>query len=354
MTTMRTLRFAALLCGILFSPAWGARPITPPAPEFPPNHAWLNGAELSLGQLRKRRVVLVAFINTMSMNSVRTFPILNAWWQRYNLSGLMIIGVHTPDFDFDSDPLTVRASLKRYGVRFPVVLDNDGLIWKQYANEGWPAFYLVDQKGQIVFDRVGEGGYREFEKEIREALNRFNRYWAPETLALVDDMPSKDCYSATRPIYLGARRGASLNWNATPERGRDLIGARDGETGYKGKWVLERDAIRLNMDNPALNAFSRIIYRGAAGYALLGKTGKPARIFVKQDDFWLHAGNAGPDVEWDDQDRSFVRVRESRVYSLVRNAEDDMHELTILPEQEDSRAFGFEFSNFCQAPPGRG
>lgn len=330
------------------------RPITPPAPELPANHAWLNAAEFNLAKLRNRRVVLVAFINTASMNSVRTLPILNTWWERYNLSGLMVIGVHTPDFDFDSDPLTVKAALKRFSVRFPVVLDNDGKVWKAFANEGWPGFYLVDHKGLIVFDRVGEGGYREFEREIREALNRFNRYWAPEKLALVEDLKRKDCREATRPVYLGARRGASVNWNQTPERGRDLIGARDGETGFKGKWTTERDSLRLGMDNPALNAFSRVIYRGAAGYAIFGKTGRAGRIFLKQDDFWLHAGNAGPDVEWDDQDRSFVRVKQTRVFSVTRNKDDDIHELTVLPESEDSRAFGFEFSDFCQAPPSRG
>lgn len=328
-------------------PAWSLRPITPPAPEFPPNHAWLNGAELSMGKLRKRRVVLVAFINTMSMNSVRTIPVLNSWWQRYQLSGLMVIGVHTPDFDFDGDPLAIRTALKRLGVQFPVVLDNDAVIWKKYANEGWPAMYLVNHKGEIVFDRLGEGGYREFELELRDALNRFNRYWAPETLPLVDNLPNKDCYEATPAVYLGSRRGRSINWNATPERGRDLIGARDGETGYKGKWSKERDAIRLNVDNPALNAFTRVIYRGAAGYALVGKA-KPGRFFLKQDDIWLHAGNAGPDVEWDDRDRSFVRAGSPRLYSVTRNTDTEYHELTVFPEEPDGRVYGYEFSNFCQ------
>ncbi|MBI4348267.1 MAG: redoxin domain-containing protein, partial [Elusimicrobia bacterium] len=204
---MRLRLLPLFLAAALAAPAGAARPITPPAPDFPPNRAWLNGAELNLAKLRKRRVVLVAFINTMSMNSVRTFPILNLWWKRYNLSGLMIIGVHTPDFDFDDDPNTVKASLKRFGIQFPVVLDNDGAVWKAFQNEGWPGFYLVDHKGLIVFDRVGEGGYREFEAEIREALNRFNRYWAPETLPLVDDLQSRDCRDATRPVYLGSRRG---------------------------------------------------------------------------------------------------------------------------------------------------
>lgn len=331
-------------------PAWSLRPITPPAPEFPPNHAWINGAELSLAKLKKRRVVLVAFINTMSMNSVRTLPVLNAWWQRYNLAGLMVVGVHTPDFDFDADPLAVKAALKRLGVQFPVVLDNDGLIWKKYANDGWPAFYLVDHKGDIVYDRLGESGYREFEAEIRGALNRFNRYWAPESLPLVDNLPTKDCYDATPPVYLGRRRGRSIDWNKTPERGRDLIGSRDGETGYKGKWSQDRDAIRLNADNPALNAFTRVIYHGASGYALLGRL-KPGKVYLKQDDFFLHAGNAGPDVEWDDRDRSFVRVHTPRLFSVTRNADNEYHELTVFPEQEDGAVYGYEFSNFCQVAP---
>ena len=155
---MKRLAVLALVFLSLAPHARAIRPITPPAPELPPNQAWLNGAELNLTRLRGRRVVLLAFINTASMNSVRTLPILNTWWERYNLSGLMVIGVHTPDFDFDSDPLTVKAALKRFGIRFPVVLDNDGQVWKAFANEGWPGFYLVDHKGRIVFDRSRPDG----------------------------------------------------------------------------------------------------------------------------------------------------------------------------------------------------
>ncbi|MBI4425018.1 MAG: redoxin domain-containing protein [Elusimicrobia bacterium] len=348
-----TLAALPLLCA-LAAPAAAIRPITPPAPELPANHAWLNGEELTLARLRKRRVVLITFINSMSLNSVRTYKVLGAWWQRYNLAGLMIIGVHTPDFDFDSDPLRVKAAIKRYGVQFPVVLDNERLIWRAYGSEGWPTMVLIDHKGQIVFDRQGEGGYREFETEIRDALGRFNRYWAPESLPLVDDPPAKDCRSASPSTYLGSRRGRSIDLTLNPERGRDILASREGETGYKGKWTLERDAARLAMDNPLQHAYVRVLYRGAEGFALLGKSGKPTRMFVKQDDFWLHAGNAGPDVQWDETDRSFVLVSDARLYAVTKNATDAMHELALFPEHEDARAMGFEFSDFCQAPPPRG
>ena len=332
-------------------PARAARSVTPAAPEFPANQAWLNGADLSLARLYKRRVVLVTFINVASMNSVRTFPVLNTWWQRYSLSGLLIIGVHTPDFDFDADPGAVKAALKRYGVVFPVVLDNEAKIWKSYANEGWPTMYLIDHKGRIVYDRLGEGGYRAFETEIRDALAAFNGYSAPTNLPLVEDLRKKECFVATPPAYFGTRRGRSINLNSTPEVGRDLIEARDGETAVKGKWTLERDAARLKQDNPAQNAFARVIFRGAQGWMLASQSGKPAKAYVKIDDYWLHAGNAGADVEWDDHDRSYVRLGPTRMFDIVKSPTDEMHELDVFPESEESRILSFEFADFCQSPP---
>ena len=172
-------------------------------------------------------------------------------------------------------------------------------------------------------------------------------------MPLVEDVPSKECYAATPSAYLGARRGRSVNLNSVPETGRDLIEARDAETSYKGKWTLERDAVRMAQDNPAQNAFVRVIFRGSEGWLLAGRSGKPAKIYLKVDDAWLHAGNAGQDVEWDDHDRSFVRAGEIRMFDIVRSPTDEMHELNVYPESEDSRIYAFEFADFCQAPKKR-
>ncbi|UPT74705.1 MAG: hypothetical protein M0D55_02985 [Elusimicrobiota bacterium] len=120
--------------------------------------------------MRERKVVVVAFINPTSINSVRVLPALHAWFDRYAMSQLMVVGVLTPDLNVHREAVWVRNLLKRYGVDYPIFLDGDRRLWKAYANEGWPALYLVDRRGRIVFDRLGEGGYEEFESEIRLAL----------------------------------------------------------------------------------------------------------------------------------------------------------------------------------------
>lgn len=342
----------ALASTLATTAAFAVRPLTPRAPEFPKGLAWLNSEELDLKRLERRRVTVVSFINASSLNSLRALPALEAWWKRYSLDGLMVIGVHTPDFEADRNPAYVRAALKRRGIRFPVVLDNDRAIWKSYANEGWPAHYLIDHKGRVIHDRLGEGGYREFETELREALRRFNGYVPPEGLEPLADPQAEGCGQATPVTYLGQLRGKAVNLDGIREKQRFLSGSRDGEVTYRGKWSLEPEALRLARNNPGLTDSIRLIYRGAEAAALLDAPGRGAKaqIFVKQDDLWLHGKNAGKDVRWDLRDRSYVLVTEPRLYQLTVNPTDAVHELQLYPGEAGISFHAFDFSNLCQAP----
>ena len=340
-----------LAAAVLLSaaPALAVRPLTPPAPEFPEGDAWYNSQELTMKRLLKRRVVVVSFLNFTSLNSIRTFGALRTWWDRYSQEGLMIVGVHTPDYESDKDIAGVRAAIKRFGLRFPIVVDNDRRIWDAYANAGWPSHYLVDSRGLLIFDRMGEGGYREFESELRDALQRFNRYRPPRDAALGDDPPAADCGDSTPLRYVGARRGRLLNLEGVRETQRVLTANRDGEVSYRGRWTLEPDALRLARDNPGLNDYLRLIYRGAEAVSLTGSEGgRPTKVFVKQDDIWLHANNAGQDVQWDTTDRSFVVVSGTRLYYIAKNEDDNMHELVLEPSEAGLGFQGFDFSNRCQ------
>ncbi|MBI3289075.1 MAG: redoxin domain-containing protein [Elusimicrobia bacterium] len=191
------MRAASLLLLLMTAAARAERPINPPAPEFPAGSAWINATRLSLSGMRGRKAVVVAFINPTSVNALRVLPALNAWFDRYALSQLMVVGVLTPELEFHRDAVWAKKMLKRYGVEFPVVLDSDRQIWKAYANEGWPALYLIDRKGRIVFDRLGEGGYKEFEGELRSALTEL--IGAHELPPAVDapEPRSRECGSAT-------------------------------------------------------------------------------------------------------------------------------------------------------------
>ena len=142
---------------------------TAAAPGFSGGGTWLNSEPLDIEDLRGK-VVLVDFWTYSCINCQRTFPYLRAWWNKYKDRGLVIVGVHSPEFEFEKDTENVREATQKYGVAWPVVQDNDFVIWRAYKNHFWPHKYLVDQEGKIVYDRIGEGAYEETERRIQELL----------------------------------------------------------------------------------------------------------------------------------------------------------------------------------------
>ena len=139
----------------------------------PPLHAggaWINSQPLDLEQLRGK-VVLIDFWTYSCINCLRTLPHLKSWYAAYHKDGLVIVGVHTPEFAFEHVTSNVRAAVKRLGIAYPVMQDNDYRTWDNYANEYWPAEYLIDKEGDIVHESVGEGEYGTTESLIRELLD---------------------------------------------------------------------------------------------------------------------------------------------------------------------------------------
>lgn len=344
----RALRLALTL--FLAAEAFAARPITPPAPEFPPNAAWINSKPFSLERLRKRRVVLLAFLDVDNLNSLRALAPLKTWQERYEQNGLLIVGVHMPELAFQRDPRRTLRQFKRFGVDFPVVLDADGALWKAYDNEGWPAFYLIDAKGRVVFDKLGEGDYSELEKEIRAELEKAGFEPVP-ALKKPADRRKQECGQATPEVSVGLRRGSPVNLRQEKTRINNtyLFAVRQGETGFSGSWQAEPDALRLSRDNKSRSAFIQILYRGAQAFALLESPPQGTRYYLRQDSLWLHAGNAGSDVRFDDDGRSFVDASEPRLYHLTQNPGDSMHALTVAPVSKGAAVYGFSFTDSCLA-----
>lgn len=337
----------ALLLGLALlgpAPARAERPITTPAPEFPAGAAWINSEPFSLERLRGHRVIVLAFLNADSGAGLRALAPVRRWWDLYALDGLMVIGVHSPDYAFARDPAWARRTYRSLDVRFPILLDSQRRLWKDLANEGWPALYLIDEKGRVVFDRLGEGGTAEFEREILATLERFNGYRSTET---VKEPPARDdCGTATRPLYLGARRGVKTILISS-RRHNALVDSRDGEVALGGEWSPEPDALRTAGSTAAR---LQAVYRGAEALAVFSHAErKPLRVFVKQDNLWLHTGNAGADVRWDEDDQSYVDVDSPRIYSLVRNRRPGVHEVQLSVEAPGLAVHGLEFPDYCQA-----
>ncbi|MBN3804029.1 thioredoxin family protein [Paraburkholderia sp. Ac-20336] len=143
----------------------------PPAPEFTGITQWLNSEPLKLQQLRGK-VVLVDFWTYSCINCANTLPYVKSWNQKYKDQGLTVIGVHTPEYPFERDTGNVKTAIKRLGISYPVAQDNQYATWNAYNNQYWPAFYLIDKKGQIVYSHFGEGDYAQTEAKIQALLAR--------------------------------------------------------------------------------------------------------------------------------------------------------------------------------------
>jgi thiol-disulfide isomerase/thioredoxin len=165
---------AAWVADRMSSPAWAQQGGSGPpdvAPEFSGITAWLNSPPLTMQGLRGQ-VVLVDFWTHACINCIRTLPQLVRWHERYAAQGLVIVGVHTPEFSFERDTAGVQAAIRRHGIRYPVAQDNGFRTWSAYRNQYWPALYLVDREGRIVFRHVGEGDEAAIERQIANELRR--------------------------------------------------------------------------------------------------------------------------------------------------------------------------------------
>jgi thiol-disulfide isomerase/thioredoxin len=140
-----------------------------PAPAIVGIDQWFNSAPLNISDL-KGKVVLVDFWTYSCINCVRTLSTITAWDEKYRDAGLVIIGIHTPEFEFEKNPDNVKASLAAHTIRYPVALDSHSSTWESFNNHYWPAHYLIDKQGNVVYTHFGEGDYDITENNIRALL----------------------------------------------------------------------------------------------------------------------------------------------------------------------------------------
>jgi len=168
---MNTLNYAiglALSAAIAAHAADAPAPLKP-APAFRHIGPWLNSAPLTLEALRGK-VVLLDFWTYDCINCIRTLPYVTQWHRDYKHQGLVVVGVHTPEYAFERNTDKVRAAMQRFGITYPVAQDNRYGTWEAYNNRFWPALYLIDKQGRIAYTHFGEGKYAETEAAILRLL----------------------------------------------------------------------------------------------------------------------------------------------------------------------------------------
>ncbi len=181
------------------------------AKEISTPDAFINTDPITIQEIIGKKVILVDFWTYSCINCKRTIPHLNSWHEKYKDKGLAIIGLHTPEFEFEKDLENVKRAVEKFDIKYPVVLDNDYSTWTAYRNQYWPRKYLIDIDGFIVYDRIGEGGYEETEEKIVELLNERSAALNEEAVAKIE-MPAKDAERVdfgkiqTPETYLGSAR----------------------------------------------------------------------------------------------------------------------------------------------------
>jgi cytochrome c biogenesis protein CcdA/thiol-disulfide isomerase/thioredoxin len=250
-------------------------PILGKAPDFTGTQRWFNSKPLSLAALRGR-VVLIDFWTYTCINCIRTLPYLKAWDARYRKAGLTIVGVHSPEFSFEKDAGNVQNAVHSYGIRYPVVQDNNLATWQAWGNQYWPAEYLIDAQGRVRHVHFGEGEYTQSEDAIRSLLaERDGRLGA---MAKPHD-PYTISAQATPETYLGSARAQRWAPRGTPADSLPLSHFALG-----GDWrVTPEDATAVRGATLAAHVLARHVYlvlggRGDVGVEVDGRHTKTVHV----------------------------------------------------------------------------
>jgi len=220
---------------------------------------WIQGGPVSIKALRDKAVVLVDFWDYTCVNCIRTLPYVEGWSRRYLKDGLVIVGVHAPEFSFAREGPHVKAAVAEFGLDYPIVLDNDYAIWRAYSNRFWPAKYLLDAKGRIRYYHFGEGGYQESELAIQNALRDMNPALSlPPPMDPVRDSDAQGavCYRVTPEMYLGHARGQFGNpAGVVRDRPQDYADPgrhAEGLSYLGGRWRVEQESARAEAPNATI------------------------------------------------------------------------------------------------------
>ena len=313
----------------------------PRAIEIASPTGFINADPFKIGDLVGKKVVLVDFWTYSCINCERTIPYLNAWYEKYRGQGLEIVGVHTPEFEFEKKYDNVAAAVKKFGIRYPVVLDSDNGTWNAYQNRYWPHEFLIDIDGYIVHDHIGEGGYAETERAIQAALaERADRLGMAGAVSSGVVRPSGvgETFAASPEAYFGAARNAFLGNGIQAVRGDQSLAVPaeiKPDTLYlDGAWHFE--------DEYATNASAgaKIVFRYSAKSVYFVASAKDgAKLRILRDGKPLGAA-AGDDVGPD----SAVMVKDDRLYKLITDpAGPGTHTVEIIIEKPGLSAFTFTF-----------
>jgi thiol-disulfide isomerase/thioredoxin len=319
---------------------------------------WINSPPLTPGDLHNK-VVLYDFWTFSCINCQRTFPYIRSWFDRYTANGLVIVGVHSPEFDFEKVHSNVAAAVRRDDVTWPVALDDDMTIWNEFKNQYWPADYIADRSGHIRYMHFGEGGYTDTENVIRTLLGvsatsaraqpkvatkdaTSSQNTNPETyLGLQYQNPSQPLIQieAGTHTYPAAPPGTV----AAPQLGPGgVISLPNGavEGALVGRWNASSEAVT---SGAAAATILLGVHAKEVNLVMSTTDGRPIDAVVELDGLPVPAADRGANLHVDGNGRTVVTVQASDMYRLLLNSTVADHVLSISATAPGLSAYDFTF-----------
>ena len=317
------------------------------AKDFTKISEYINTKPISLYDLRDK-VVLVDFWTYSCINCIRTIPYLNEWYDKYSDKGLVIVGIHTPEFEFEKNSENVRSAVEKFGIKYPVLQDNEKETWNEYENNYWPRKYLVDNEGYIRYDHIGEGAYNETEKVIQSLLTERAAHLGIKNINLnTSQYVDTDSKMESQDINFSKIKSPELYFGY--ELARTPLGNIEGFLPNQilfynlpenseikpnviyldGKWKNNADDMELQGNNGSIilkyNSKSVNIVAGGKGNFTVLQDGKVITNDLSKDS---------------DNDGKFM-IDQQRLYNLVTNKNYGEHTIQI-----DVKGKGFQIYTF--------
>lgn len=318
---------------------------------------WINSDPISIQQtLDENKVVLVDFWTYTCVNCIRTFPFLQEWHRKYSDRGLVILGVHSPEFEFEKVLANVQQAVAKEGVVWPVALDSDMRTWQAFGNRFWPAKYLLTPSDGLGYTHFGEGSYIETEEEIRAALEEAGWDLSGIPVGTVDNArrdPTAD--RITREIYGGYERNyhpqglyaGDDEYYIAPDSTRVYVD--DGEYlpqqfFLHGEWKNAAEAVIHARNTEELTDYIALLMESrSANVVIQPQDDEQFRVYATLDDQPLTADEAGEDIVFDDEGNSFFVVDGARMYRVVAQPEFKTRLLKLSSTSDGFAVFAYTF-----------
>lgn len=297
-----------------------------------------NDQPIKIADYVGKQVILLDIMTYSCINCQRTFPYVNAWYEKYKDDGLIVIGIHTPEFAFEKDKANVEKAFEEFGIKFPVVLDNDYATWNALGNKYWPRKYLIDIHGNVVYDHIGEGGYAETEEKIQGLLKERAAVLSAEVeldgTLVASGIDEQKTAARSPETYFGSLRNKLL---ANGEAGQSGVqtfklpnSIKSDKLYFSGTWNIVGEYAEANSE-----AVLQYLYNAREVY-IVAESENGGTIAVWQDKKRAEV-EAGADAP-----AGTASVKQSRLYKLIKNEKAGEHllELRVSP---GVKLFAFTF-----------